>query len=176
MQGSLEQPPIVIRGKRWFWIRLSLVGGLMVALCVYAVVAAPAKDTIPSLLCLAFFGFMFVGSVSRVFKPARLEIGPAGIVQQGLNKTRRFAWDDVYNFRTASLGVSTRVVGFDYVHPAAKAPALFGINTAMTGVQDCLASNWDVAPQALADLLNGARERWVAAPAAAGATAAEAFR
>jgi len=76
-------------------------------------------------------------------------------------RTRRFAWTEIYNFRPALIGLTNKTVGFDYLTERPKRAALNALNTSLAGVQGSLQPGWEIAPQALADLLNDAREHWL---------------
>jgi uncharacterized membrane protein YhaH (DUF805 family) len=104
-----------------------------------------------------------VVGLGMLISPSRLEIGPSGLVQTVLWRNTKFEWADVYNFRPAIIGLTNKAVGFDYLTERPKRAALRGLNTALAGVQGSLQPGWEVAPEALAGLLNDARERWLTA-------------
>jgi uncharacterized membrane protein YhaH (DUF805 family) len=109
----------------------------------------------------AFFGLCGVFALWTLIAPPQLEIGPSGISQRVLWRTSRFAWTDIYDFRPATVGLSRKTVGFDYLKPNPGRDGLRKLNSSIAGVQGVLQSGWDVDPATLAALLNQARERWL---------------
>ena len=161
MQGSLDIPPVVLRGDRRRALLLVLGAALFVALGLM-VRSAPATSVV-SWLAVGFFGLCGLVGVARLIVPPRLEIGPSGLVQKVLWRTSIFAWKDVYNFRPIPIGLTNKAVGFDYLNMPPRRRALSSLNTAISGSQGCLQIGWEVGPEDLSDLLNLARERWLEA-------------
>jgi uncharacterized membrane protein YhaH (DUF805 family) len=114
------------------------------------------------LFSVGFFGLCGVIGFGLLLAPPRLEIGPSGLKQTVLWRTKSFAWTDIYNFRTAIIGLTNKVVGFDYLTPQPKGGVLKRLNTALAGVQGTLQPGWEISPEALATLLNEARGQWLA--------------
>jgi uncharacterized membrane protein YhaH (DUF805 family) len=160
MQGSLAQPPIVLRGSRGRGVRLTMGSAVFLALAAFNFgVGGFSPALVPAaalfLLCGVLGAWMTIA-------PARLEISPAGIKQTVLWRTTRHGWDEVYNFRTAAIGLTRKAVGFDYLKPRPKGAPLKALNAALFGLQGFLHIGWEIAPDKLADLLNQAREHWIA--------------
>jgi uncharacterized membrane protein YhaH (DUF805 family) len=164
MLGSLDQPPIVVRASRaraaW------LVVGSAVFVAIGLFLWEPKDSDVERLLCIGFFGLCGAIGLGTLIVPNRLEIGPTGLTQRVLWRTTRIAWTDAHNFRPAIIGLTNRTVGFDYLTERPKRMALRALNTALAGVQGSLQPGWEIAPQALANLLNDARERWLASEVA----------
>jgi uncharacterized membrane protein YhaH (DUF805 family) len=138
---------------------------------VFAALIASLRDATDPVfmpfLCIGFCCLCGMVGLAMLIAPSRLEIGPSGIVQKVLWRTTRMAWTDVYNFRPAVIGLANKAVGFDYLTERPKGGALRGLNTALAGVQGSLQPGWEINPQALASMLNEARERWLTAAEAA---------
>jgi uncharacterized membrane protein YhaH (DUF805 family) len=161
MQGSLDQPPIVVRATRARAIWLVIGSAIFVAIGIF--LWSPTDSAVARLFCIGFFGLCGIIGLGILIAPPRLEIGPSGLTQTALWRTNKFAWTDVHNFRPTIIGLTNKVVGFDYLTTRQKGAALRGLNTALAGVQGSLQPGWEIAPQALANLLNDARERWLGA-------------
>lgn len=161
MQGSLDEPPIVLRGDRGRGALVVMGSVVFVALGIGMWSSQGASSS--SAFAIGFFGLCGLAGLAMLVAPPRLEIGPGGLTQRVLWRTSNFAWADVYNFRPMTIGLTTKMVGFDYLNPPRKRAGLRNLNTALGGSQGALQSGWEIAPGELADLLNRARERWLAA-------------
>lgn len=165
MQGSLDRPPIIVRGTRWRGA-LALVGSAaLVAAILLAIANGVATKTLYA--SLAFFGLLSVLGLWLVISPARLEIGPDGLRQTQLWRRRRYAWSEVHDFRPATIGLYNKSVGFDFLVDRPRRERFRRLSAAIVGVQGALQPGWEVDPHALANLLNQARERWLEPHAAA---------
>ena len=165
MQGSLEQPPIVIRGSRGRALMVTLICAGFVAIGA-AYVSGP-KGFDPTMgFAMIFFGLGLLVGLCMLVAPARLEIGPGGIAESVLWRTRRMSWNEAYNFRPVAMGMSNKFIGFDYLVPPPKGGGLRQLNAALVGAQGALQAGWEIDSVAVANLLNQARERWLHAPAA----------
>ncbi len=163
MRGSLDSPPIVLRVQRGRGAVLVLGSAVFVA--IGAGLWSSNGSSTTGALTVGFFGLCGLVGLAMAIAPPRLEIGPGGLVQTALWRTTRLAWADVYNFRPITIGLTNKAVGFDYLNPPGKRSALRGLNTALAGSQGSLQPGWEIDSQALSELLNKARERWLAASA-----------
>jgi uncharacterized membrane protein YhaH (DUF805 family) len=167
LRGSLDSPPIVVEGSRVRAILL-LAGSLAFVLGGLYVVAQ--SGVLAGFVPTLFFSLTGAVALWMVLEPPWLEIGPDGIAQRVLGRTHRLSWADIHDFRPASVGIGARAVGFDYL----KAPTsgrLRRLSAAITGVEGMLQPGYELEPHRLADLLNQARERWIASRGAAAAVA-----
>ena len=115
MLGSLEQPPIIVRGRRWQWPRAPflLFPVLFVSLLVFEL-RVPALRTDPTTyLQLVLFGMLTALGVWGLVSPARLEISPSGVQLRITWRNRRLAWSEVSDFRPVRFN-GREAVGFDY--------------------------------------------------------------
>ena len=154
MQGSLDQPPIVIRSSLSRTATLLLGSGAFVLGGLFLL--AQGRDTFADLLAIGFFGLCGLVALAMLIVPPRLEIGPSGLTQTVLWRKSRFVWTDVYDFHPKTLGLATKGIGFRYVRLLQGVRAPSSRNTILLG-------GWEIDEQALADLLNAARERWLSA-------------
>jgi uncharacterized membrane protein YhaH (DUF805 family) len=159
LRGSIESPPIVVRGSRVRALLL-LAGSLTFVLGGFYVVAR--SGGLAGLLPTIFFSLTGAVALWMALAPPRLEIGPEGIAQRVLGRTHRLAWSDIHDFRPTSVGIAARAVGFDYLTAPSKLVPLHRLSAAITGVDGMLQPGYELAPHRLADLLNHARERWIA--------------
>jgi len=162
MQGSLERPPIVLRSKRTRGIGLVAVSVIFVAIALFQF--ATAKPSLNAFLNLGLFGLTGLVGIWMLVAPYRLVIGPDGLTQTMLWRTMKFAWTDIYNFRPIGIGLTNKMIGFDYLRDPPKRRALRRLNAAFAGVQGALQPGWEIPPQDLANILNEARERWLEVP------------
>jgi len=162
--GDFDHPPIVIAVSRG---RTSLLlAGSLAFVAGGVFMAAQAGSLAAGLVPLAFFGACAALALSMLLWPPKLTIGPDGLAQEGLWRTERLAWRDICDFRPATLGIGTRAVGFDYTSRRSRG-RLERLNLALAGVEGMLQPGYTLSPHALADLLNAAREHWLAEDLAA---------
>ena len=161
MQGSLNQPPVVVRASRARAVLLVLGSAIFVAGGLF--LPPSTESSIPRILAVGFFGLCGAVGLGMLIAPARLEFGPSGIVQKVFWRTSRFAWSDVYDFRPTTIGLANKMIGFNYLRSPAKGSGLRSLNTALVGAQATLQPGWEMDAQALADMLNAGRERWLSA-------------
>ncbi len=150
MRGSLNRPPIVIRTQRWRAVlhlaAVALLGALMSPLA-----RTDWRANGLAWCLIVLFGILTAASLWELAWPGRLVIGPEGFELRDLWRRRRWSWREARHFRPASNRFY-RFVGFDQVKGAG------ACRDAGDLVQD-----WELPPQALAALLNEARDRWHAA-------------
>ena len=161
MNGSLENPPIVIRGKRLRAVGMLILGVLMI-LPAAGIASGPdgwLAALVPTLAGLLFFVF----GVWMMVAPARLEIDAKGVRQTNLGRSKFYAWAEVHDFRPTMVGLYRKMIGFDFlVDPAKKGGRTRRFNAALTGAEGSLLGGWEMPPETLANLLNHAREQFLA--------------
>ena len=165
VQGSLDQPPIVLRSRRARAVWLIIGSAGFVTMGLFSLEST--GPSLASLLSIGFFGLCGLVGAGLLIAPPRLEVSPSGLTQMVMWRTTKYAWTDIYNFRPAGLGWANKTVGFDYLTERPKGTGLKRLNTALAGRQGYLQPGWEIAPQDLANLLNDARERWLEATAGA---------
>src|SRR3569832_1105844 len=117
MQGSLDEPPIIVRGKRWSWRQIAPAIFLLLILLGRfgdhgGNVSATAQD--PMIWMFAGVGGLALLTMVRlVVSPPTLELSPQGIRRTYGWRSRRYRWEDVANFRPVHLA-RLEAVGFDY--------------------------------------------------------------
>ena len=163
MEGSLDRPPITVRASRTRGVGLAIGSAIFVALIGMSGLGSNRIDT-GLVLSIAFFVLCGAVGLALIVWPAKLEIGPAGIIQKALWRTTRYAWTDIYDFRATALSLTSKAVGFNYLNGPPKRSTLRKLNSALVGVQGTLQPGLGSDPAALANLLNQARERWLETP------------
>jgi hypothetical protein len=162
MQGSLDQPPIVIRSsqKTSLWMLLASIvfvaGGVLIA-------RDPTQNPVMGYLGIAFFGAGIPLFAYRLIRPDVLTVAPDGITWRTPFRTASWRWDDVRNFRPYAPGGRTisKHLGFDFTddyHLHSK--GLRRTAKTLTGVEGSLGGGWELSAADLADLLTTARTRW----------------
>jgi len=159
VKGTLENPPIIIEGRR---IRAIVV----FSFSLFLLLVTALEVTVKALSTIAIEGaLLWTAAVLvtgwQVARPSRLEVTSDGITLKVLWRTRRYAWDQIHDFRPCTVGLYTQTVGFDFVSPPAKGRRMRQINAGLAGVHGTLSVGWTLKPHDLADLLNDARERWL---------------
>ena len=141
---------------------LALAGAALVDCAVTAAVMVGARIDTTLVLCLAFFGLCAAAGLWMLMAPARLVIGPQGVAERVLGSEKLFGWSEVYDFRPAIIGLTSRTVGFSFTpERAGKRGWLARLNRALSGVEEQLNAGWELAPAELAQLLNAAREHYL---------------
>ncbi|HXQ10890.1 MAG TPA: DUF805 domain-containing protein [Caulobacteraceae bacterium] len=168
MRGSLDHPPIVVEGSR---VRATLLAAGSLTFVLGGLYVVARSGGLAGFVPTLFFSLTGAVALWMVLQPPRLEVGPAGIAQRVLGRTHRLAWADIHDFRPASIGIGARAVGFDYLEERPKSGRLRRLSAAITGVEGMLQPGYELEPHRLADLLNHARERWIASEGAPAAVA-----
>jgi uncharacterized membrane protein YhaH (DUF805 family) len=164
VQGSLDQPPIVLQAPRKGGTPVLILGLLLTAMGAVWIVgprsAAGGAVTFALGLLTFFLGLM------KLVAPAQLAIAPGGMELKGPFKTRRFGWDEVALFRVVALR-RTRLIGFERTGSAARSGLLRDLGMAFlpanisSPYDSTIPARWSSAsPEAVAQLLNDARARW----------------
>ena len=158
MQGSLDQPPIIVRVSNFKTLSMLIVGIVFVIVCVIALKDSPPNPGVlesPAVLypLIAFSGLVVLLATLRLIRPDQLTLAPDGITWRNVFRTYQWRWDEVQNFRSyRPLGFSvSKDIRFDYANNPFKA---------IGGVECSLGTGWELRPGDLAELLNKARSRW----------------
>ena len=170
MQGSLNDPPLVVRrsARSLFW---GLLLSLTFVILAILFIARPFgwwsnpkyADVSGAYAILVIFGLMTWISVKALFRTPELAINPAGIEFRGLYWTRRFAWRDITNIRAYQPGftIGRIYVGFDFApHYKPGFAWVRRLTRAFVNVDCSFADGWEVDSETLAQILNQAKARW----------------
>lgn len=164
MQGSLDQPPIVLQGARGRGVPVLILGLLLTAFGATLIAGPHVSGGGVLVFALGLLTFFF--GLMTLVAPAELSIAPGGLELKGAFRTRRFGWDEVAAFRVVALRRS-RLIGFERTGRAAPNGLLRDLGMAFTPAN--ISSPYDAAipakwasasPEAVAELLNAARARW----------------
>lgn len=159
MKGSLDEPPIVIRGSRWKAALLTFGAALFVVIGSRMVrdPDGAARDQMFGWAGILFFGFCAVAGAWQVFRPTQLEISPRGLSITTPFRPKVYPrWADIGPFRVWSHRGAKMVV-FDAV---SEGGLLESVNSDLSGSNQALGGAWAIAPEDLARLLNEAKARW----------------
>jgi Bacterial PH domain len=162
MQGSLDDPPIVIRSSQWKATVFLLISLGFVAIAVL-ILQDPKESHWPAWLGIALFGLGIPVFGLRLVRPDRLTLTPDGITWRSPLRTTHWTWNDVQSFRPYVPAPTTvaRHVGFDFTETyRGRDVGLRGTAKALTGVEGSLGSGWEMGPAELCDLLNNAQRKW----------------
>jgi len=165
MQGSLDQPPIMIRSSPTHSILILTIDIVFVTIFVF-MLRDPASIAVVSYLGIVFFGAGIPIFTWRLIRPDILILSPDGITWRSTFRTINWSWDDVGSFRTWKPGseMNMKHVGFDFTdNYLARSGRLFPPIRDITGVDGSLGTGWELKAAGLAELLNQARTRWTSA-------------
>jgi hypothetical protein len=159
MKGSLNNPPIVVRGDRGKAAVLLLGCALFVAGGMWMALDRGRDGGWGGYLCAGVFSLgVFVGAWQLVF-PNWLEISPAGFSTTTLGRTHVTRWADVAEFGILRIG-RERMVGLNYAPGYAARAGLRRTAIALSGMEGSLGGGWEIAAPKLLELLNQAKARW----------------
>jgi len=154
--------PLIITGSRAktaIYLAISIVfvavGVLMVGH------PSGAKDLIYSWLSIVFFGLGVVVFGWLLVRPQVLQLDSEGFsLGGGLVRTpRKTRWRDVQAFFVFRLPRGGKMIGFNY--EPGRRPSLASVSRRF-GADGGLPKSWPKSPEAMADILNGYRERALA--------------
>ena len=168
MKGSLDEPPVVLRGSRWQWRRMRSLAIIIVALGVVfsrgiGRHAVPGWLVVAPMACWRLWGVWRSDLLVLAFPPT-VEIGPAGVLRKAGWRRRRWAWEDFADFRPVQYA-SVEWVGFQRSATAKRLSVIQQVNGKLTGADGVLFPGYEIGAAALCDLLNAARRRWAHAEA-----------
>lgn len=163
MQGSLDQPPILLKAGRKNGAAALVLGLVMTGGGAMMIASSKASGGVfVFALGLVFF---FIG-LTATLSPAQLAISPGGLELRGALRTRRFPWDEVAAFRPVRLR-RAQLIGFDRTGTKARSSLFRDLAMAFTtanvssAYDAVIPGKWSQASaETVADLLNDARARW----------------
>jgi uncharacterized membrane protein YhaH (DUF805 family) len=165
MQGSLEQPPIIFRGRRWTWRRAGGVGVILLAAVNLALQGRqgsggvrPTDWVVLALLCIGL-----IGAIGAAVRPVTLEISPRGLRKTGLLRSKRWTWNEIGDFRVARYS-TTDAVGFNYADAAKRNATYSQMISRSSGSQGLLVANMVDPLEEIVGVLNRGRVQWLGAP------------
>jgi len=159
MQGSFDQPPIIIRSSTWK-NGLLMIGSGMVALFsgfLMTINPSPPSQAPGGLIA---FGLSALYFAWRMISPNILTLSPEGSIWQSPFRTTRWAWQQVSRFRAIRVHIFSQHVGFDVADGALGPMSFTQYHVRYAGADDSLGGRWEVSARALVEILNSARARW----------------
>ncbi len=157
--GWADAQPIAIRQSRRKAARLLLLSVVFVAAGAWMAASETGLNQAAGVLSVVFFGLGVLLFGWQLVRPGCLLIGPDGITERTMGRTRRFAWHEAAGFRVWEMH-GTALVAFDDLRSPGVNPRLRAVNRAL-GAEGALRAGWTVPPQKLADLLNAEQARWL---------------
>lgn len=158
MQGSLDQPPIVIESSRSKTILLIVICTVFVAIGWWMTHSGQTKDVVFAWLGIGFFGLGIPAGLIQLVRPATLEIGPTGVTLRTVFRAHSYRWSDVKDFRVFQIK-SAKLIGFDFTDSYPGQRALSGMNRSIAGVEASL-PGLSIGADQLCELLTAAQARW----------------
>jgi hypothetical protein len=105
-------------------------------------------------VALIFFGLGFlIGLVMLLPNASQLKLTPEGFEVTALFRKRFTKWDEVTLFRVGAINGQVMVV-FDYTAAHQSQPNAKRFSKTMAGWEGAVSNQYDITPEALADLLN----------------------
>lgn len=160
MQGSLDQPPIIIRKSR---VKSLLMLFVSAALSFGSILLwRDGPDTPRAWMALPgvfLFGLGVPLFGWELFRPDRLLLSPSGLEWRTVRKTLRYSWEQLSGFSVFSVRGS-KMIGFSVTGSNAPPKLLARFNSALTGNSAALSGLWEIKPENVAELLNSARAKW----------------
>ena len=143
MIGSLESPPIVIRGDRGKWFMV--FAGSLAFVGIAASFVAAGSNEWRNWFAVGFFGLCALVALCQLIKPSTLTITPEGLRYANLFRVKNWRWSEITAFTTRrpALLVKSVRMNFTYGPP-----------------RDSLGLDWEVDPEPLSELLNQALAKW----------------
>ena len=160
VQGSLENPPIVIHASRAYTLVLLIVATMFV--CIELLFWSEL-DSFMGYLGLALFGGGVLMAAYFLVRPRRIEISPEGAFMKHPFRSVSFRWRDVDKFemqKLTSLGSST-VVGWICRRGANAANSpLTVFFRGTTGMDGYFPPGWEISTADLLVQLNDGMGKW----------------
>lgn len=162
MQGSLDQPPIVLRTSVLKAGLLMIGSGIAAFFCGSLITMTPPPSR--ALSGLVAFGLAAVYFAWRLVCPNILTLSPEGLAWQSPFRTTRWAWRDVSRFRAIQVHIFSQHVGFDVADGVPGPMSFTQYYVRYAGADNSLGGSWEVSARALAEILNAAQARWADGP------------
>jgi hypothetical protein len=162
MQGTFDQPPVVIKSSALKSFALMAGSALVAAFCWFDLSLNPsashaASGLVAFGLCVPYYAWLFLS-------PNVLTLSPDGLTLLTRWRSTRWSWDEVTHFRVISVHIASRHVGFDVTGqpsgPVSWAQSYMQYYVGYADADDSLGCGWEMSTGQLADLLNAARARW----------------
>lgn len=166
MQGTLDQPPVVIKSSALKSFALMAGSASVAAFCWFDLSLDPsashaASGLVAFALCVPYYAWLFLS-------PNVIALSPDGLTLRTRWRSTRWSWSEVTHFRVISVHIASRHVGFDVVGqspgPVSWVQSYMQFYVGYAGADDSLGAGWEIGAGRLADLLNAARARWAPFP------------
>jgi hypothetical protein len=158
MQGSLDQPPIVIRSSTLKSFSLMAGCALIAAFSWLEMSISPSSSHAAS--GFVAFGLAVPYYAWLLLSPNVLTLSPEGLELKTRWRKARWSWQEVSRFRVVPVHILSRHIGFDLAEAPAGSGSFMQYYVGYAGADDSLGGGWELDPAGLADLLNQAQTRW----------------
>lgn len=156
MDGSLDQPPLIIRRSR---AKSLLMLFACAAFAGFGLLTWRATDSWLVKAGVVMFGLGCPLFAWELIRQDRLVISPKGLDWLGPWKKRTYSWNDLSEFSIYSIR-GAKMIGFSRAGLRGMGSIVGRLNTALTGASGALPGLWEIEPEKVADILNQARSRW----------------
>ena len=166
MQGSLDQPPIVIHGSRW---KTAVIGCIALGFTAAATailwsdeVKGDVFDRAMLQFAFLFFAGLSLVSLCRLIWPNRLTLGAGGFDCDitwlpGFKQSYGYSWGDIAELRAG------RMRGFavvQYKLTKKTKPRGSQMRLRPLRIDNQLLPGWEISAAKLVELMQQARQRW----------------
>jgi hypothetical protein len=162
MQGSFEQPPIIIRTSMSRSLVLMFGCGLATAFCGLALSVGPSVSS-RALGGVLAFGLGVPYFAWKTISPDVLTLSRDGIEWRSRWKTTHWSWREASHFRAVRIHIASKAVAFDLTDGTSAPKSYTNYYVSYSGADASIGGGWEIDAPALADLLNDAHARWGAA-------------
>jgi hypothetical protein len=156
MQGSLDEPPIIIKqdqGK--FVLGIFLIAGFVATFCAMGW-GADARQLLWVFAGFALGGFGGLMFMRNFVPPCGLTLDKSGLTWRGPWNVNRYPWSAITGFVVVSPLLLARQPGCVFAASSEKRP----ITPRFFGDTGSFGPCWEMKAQDIVDLLNAARARW----------------
>lgn len=169
MQGSLDDPPIVIYVSRWKLASWFVGGVAAVIFGFWLNMHFPSRPLLETVFVHdAFVGggcVLLLTAFCYVLWPPRLEISPGGVLWRSVRRTRTFAWKEFAGFvaywpTSKNTFSYNKYTGFNYMPDDARRGRPVRMRRWWYGADASFGCMWELSADKLVSLLKQAKKKW----------------
>jgi hypothetical protein len=159
VQGSLDNPPVIVVTARWKILLLLFVAAFF-SWMLFSIARHQHLNRL--YFGAVLFGLCVPVMLWHICVPARLEISPSGITWFNGRKTVEYVWTDFADFRAyrPSSRAISKYVGYELIPQSPKRSRMTAVAHALAGVDGGFDGQWEMSADDLVTLLNQARAKW----------------
>jgi hypothetical protein len=160
MEGSLDNPPIIIRSSPAKLALVAFIGVGFLAVSAFAFTHPDGPRAFIAGCCAGVLGALGVlVAVAQIFKPTIVELSAQGLFIRTFRKTFHADWSDIARFRMCVIN-SNKLVAFDWRDDSPRRSGLSDVNRGLAGVDGALPSTLALPSGQVLDLAQAALARW----------------